>query len=438
MMDFAEILASLAECYIIVRLANRLLGFKRDKLKWAKSVCFFTVLAFENIVLSQIEFFKNINEMLILLMLFVYSIIFLNGKIQEKILLTVIPVTTAMPINLIVINIFRAASENPVTELTEPGGALRIPVLFFTKFAFFIVCELLVRILKRNRKPLNGFQWIIQLSCFIITFLITNSLWNISLKHNEMRLDFLFAYIMIALLNVLLYILLNKMQHDNITREEYNLLKSNLSAQEKLVIEARTRYSEIKTMRHDIKHYFSTAAKLISNGKPEKAKAYIESVIDKKISSTVAGIDTGSVVVDAVINDNLARCVEKGIATKCLIDTQFVSENDVDVSILLSNLLDNAIEGCENVERPIIEITMKNKKSLTQIVVSNSISESVLGKNPNLETSSSDKSLHGFGIKSVKSIVQSHNGRINFMENNGKFFAEIWINLETQNRLCCE
>lgn len=430
MMNFAEILASLAECYIIVRLANRFLGFRNDKLKWAKSVGFFALLAFENIELSQIGIFQNISEILMLVLLFCYSLIFLGGKIQEKILLTIIPVTTTMPINLIIINIFRAASEDPVTELTEPGGALRIPVLFFTKFAFFIVCELLVRILKSKKKPLNGFQWIIQLSCFVISFLIANSLWSISLKNNDMRLDFLFAYIMIALLNILLYVLLNKMQNDNITREEYNLLKANLSAQEKLVLEARTRYSEIKTMRHDIKHYFSTAADLISNGKPEKAKEYIESVIDKKISTTVAGVDTGSAIVDAVINDNLARCAEIGITTKCLIDTQFVSENDVDVSILLSNLLDNAIEGCSNADRPVIEITMETKKSLTQISVSNSISESVLENNPDLETSNSDKSLHGFGIKSVKSIVRSHNGRIDFMENNGKFIVEIWLNLE--------
>ena len=73
---------------------------------------------------------------------------------------------------------------------------------------------------------------------------------------------------------------------------------------------------------------------------------------------------------------------------------------------------------------------MKTKKSLTQISVSNSISESVLDNNPDLETSNSDKSLHGFGIKSVKSIVRSHNGRIDFMENNGRFIVEIWINLE--------
>ncbi|MCM1167522.1 MAG: GHKL domain-containing protein [Lachnospiraceae bacterium] len=395
MIDFIEILASLAECFIIVRLSNRFLGFKNENLKWLKSTCLFVLLAFTDVILSRFSIFKNIYEIFILLILLMYSLVFLNGKIQEKILLTAIPITTAMPINLIIINAFRAASEDPVTELTEPGGALRIPILFFTKFAFFIVCEMLVRLLKRNRRTLNGFQWIIQLSCFIISFLITNSLWSISLRHKDMRLDFLFAYIMIALLNILLYLLLNKMQNYNTIREEYNLLQANISAREKLVMEARTRYSEIKTLRHDIKHYLSTVAGLISNGKPEKAKEYIESIIEKKITPTAIGVDTGSAVIDAVINDSLSRCAEEGITTKCLIDTQFISENDIDVSILLSNLLDNAVSGCKGIDSPVIELSITNKKSLTQIVVSNSISESVLNNNPDLETSKIDKSLHG-------------------------------------------
>ena len=54
MIDFAEIIASLAECYIIVRLADRFLGFKNDRLNWAKSIGFFAVLSFENLSLIHI------------------------------------------------------------------------------------------------------------------------------------------------------------------------------------------------------------------------------------------------------------------------------------------------------------------------------------------------------------------------------------------------
>lgn len=427
-MNLAEIIASLAECGIFVRLCNGYLGFKSSKLKWLKTLCLFLILSLVDVFLSQLNGFEIISIMLILLFMFTYSVIFLNGKILEKVLVSIIPTTTALPINLIVITAFGALSGNN-RSASLVGGEMRIPVLFFTKALLFLACEILIKIKNKRSTNLTGYQWAIQISCFFISFIMSSLLWNISRTYSDTSPLFLTIFLMIAALNILLYFLMNKMHRDNISKEEFRLLKANLAAQEKLVIEARTRYSEIKTLRHDMKHSLSIIGELISDGNTEKAESYIEGIISQKITPTVAGVDTGSAVVDAVINDCLARCAAMGITTKCFIDTQFVSENDVDVSILLSNLLDNAIAGCKGVEHPIIEITMKTKKALTEISVSNSISESVLDKNPELETSSNDKSIHGFGIKSVKSIVASHNGRIDLMEKNGKFIAEIWVYL---------
>lgn len=141
-------------------------------------------------------------------------------------------------------------------------------------------------------------------------------------------------------------------------------------------------------------------------------------------------MNTGSVVVDAVINRRLEVCAEKSIEMKCLIDTQFVSENDVDVSILLSNLLDNAIEGCSNTDYPQIELIVKKKKSLTYITVKNSIACSVLDENPKLKTSKKDKSAHGYGIRSIKNIVNKYNGSVDFWEEDSCFVSEIWLELE--------
>lgn len=167
-------------------------------------------------------------------------------------------------------------------------------------------------------------------------------------------------------MNILLYVIMNKMQRDNAMREEYNLLKANIFSQEKLAVEIRERYSEVRTRKHDMKHYLTTAAGLISDDKLLEAKAYIERIVDEKINSSNAG----SAVVDAVINNKIALCNSKGIKMKCAIDTQFESTNDIDISILLSNLLDNAIIGCDIVN-PYIELVISRKKSLTLISVKN-------------------------------------------------------------------
>lgn len=427
MNNFIEVFASLLECCIFVRICNGYLGFKNDKLKWLKTLCLFLILSLIDIFLSQLKGFELISIIFLLFSIFTYSMIFLNGKILEKVLVSIIPTTTVLPINLIVITAFGALSGND-RSASLVGGAMRIPVLFFTKALFFLACEILIRTKNKRSMNLTGYQWAIQISCFIISFLMASLLWNISRTYNDTSPLFLTIFLMIAALNALLYILMNKMQHDNITREEYNLLKANISAQEKLAVEVRERYSEVKKLRHDMKHYLTTAAELISDEKALEAKAYIERVVDEKINFSNAGVSTGSAVIDAVINNKITLCNSKGIKMKCSIDTQFDNTNDIDISILLSNLLDNAIRGCDK-SKSDIELIIGHNKSMTYIAVKNNIPVSVLTDNPNLETDKDNKSEHGYGIRSIKDIAKKYDGSAEFFEENGKFIAEIWLKM---------
>ncbi len=424
---FIEAFASLLECCIFLRICNGYLGFKNEKLKWLKTIIVYIPLALIDVFLCQLKGFENISILILLFTLLVYSFVSLNGKIWEKILVSVIPTLTALPINLIVMSVFAMLADNNRAEVM-PGGTMRIPVLFFSKAIFFFACEMVIRIKKKQYQSLSGFQWILQLSCFLISFLISSLLWNISREQQETSPLFLIIFLLTGALNILLYIIMNKMQHDNIIREEYNLLKANISAQERLAIEVRERYSEVKKIKHDMKHYLTTAAGLISDEKPLEAKAYIESIVEEKINSSNVGVTTGSAVIDAVINNKIALCNSKGIKMKCAIDTQFDSTIDIDISILLSNLLDNAIKGCDR-SKPYIELIIGHNKSMTYIAVKNNIPVSVLADNPNLETDIDDESEHGYGIRSVKDIAKKYDGSVEFMERNGKFIAEIWLKM---------
>lgn len=420
-----EVAASLVECCIFVRLCNGFLGFKSETRKWLKTAALFIMLALVDVFLCQLDGFENISIIMLMFIMLAYAVAFLNGKLWEKLLVPIIPTITALPINLIVLSAFSAFSGNERAEVL-PGGSMRIPVLFFSKAAFFLVCEIIIRARKKSTYFLNAYQWVIQLSCFLISFIISSLMWNLFRGQEETKPTFLIIFLLIALLNVLLYILMSKMQRDNMVKEEYKLLKSNISAQEKLALETMERYSEVRTLKHDMKHYLTVAAELISNEQSEEAKSYIESVLDKKIAPAGMVVNTGSAVVDAVINSKISLCSEKGISTKCIIDTQFEGSNDVDISILLSNLLDNAINGCDK-SNPHIELVISKVKSMTYIAVKNSIAESVLLNNPDLKTDKQNKSEHGFGIKSIKQIADKYDGSIEFKEENGVFIAEVWL-----------
>ncbi len=426
MNSIIEICASLFECGVFIRICNGYLGFKSETMKRLKTLVFFLLLAVNDVFFSQVSSMENITVAVLLGILLVYAFVFMKGRAWEKILVSIIPTITALPINLTVMAVFSAIADGDRSAVM-PGGDFRIPTLFFTKALFFFVCEIIIKIRKKQRDSMTGFQWMIQLSCFLLSFFIATMLWNISRRQPEMTRLLMPVFLCIGVLNILLYVIMNKMQRDNITREEYSLLKANISSQEKLAAEMRERYSEVRTLKHDMKHYLTTAAELISDGKPLEAKDYIERIVEERINSSGVGVNTGCAVIDAVINNKIALCGSGGIKMKCTIDTQFEGVNDIDISILLSNLLDNAIIGCDMSE-PYLELIMMNRKSMIYIAVKNSISESVLADNPELETTKDNSSEHGYGIRSIKDIAKKYDGSVDFMEKDGRFIAEVWLN----------
>ncbi|MGN0553786.1 MAG: sensor histidine kinase [Oscillospiraceae bacterium] len=424
-----EILASVTECCIVVRFCNQFLGFRNERLTFLKSLAFFILLAADNIFLSQLSGFEILSLVILLTLIFLYSMLFLKGRLYQKLLTAVTPTIIMLPINMITVNAFKAFSDCSAEELTAPGGDLRFSILFITKSAFFLVCEALVKVRRKNRYLLSGFQWVIQLSCFFASSVIAVSLWSISRTSGYSENQFLLIYIMIAVLNILLYALLGKMERDSVINEENRITQVNLAAQEQLVSNVQEQFTKIQTLRHDMKHCLTTTAELLESGKIDSAKSYVESILKQKIDTSAGVIATGSPVIDAVVNSKLSECEKNKISTKIRIDTMLGSINEIDMSILISNLLDNAIEGCNGSEAPLIEFTISRQKSFLYIIVKNTISDSVLSANPNLVTNKDNKSLHGFGIKSIRELARKYNGTVEFRENGSFFIAEICLSI---------
>ena len=93
----------------------------------------------------------------------------------------------------------------------------------------------------------------------------------------------------------------------------------------------------------------------------------------------------------------------------------------------MGNIIDNAIEATRYIENAEIKISFFIKGNYQNILCENTISQSVLALNPQLKTTKSEKLSHGLGINSVKDVVHSYDGTVNFFENDNKFSVHIMI-----------
>ncbi len=164
---------------------------------------------------------------------------------------------------------------------------------------------------------------------------------------------------------------------------------------------------EQKVFMHDMKHHFSA---LMSMEDIDKSKEYIKKIQPQLNEYQYIG-KTHNKMLDLILDKYSLLCRQDEI--KFLVDIRssnlsFIENSDL-VS-LLGNLLDNAIEAAKNCSNPQIRITTKSEKNFIILNIINSSSHLPVTNNNRLLTTKLDKSLHGFGTKSVEKTAEKYNG----------------------------
>ena len=139
---------------------------------------------------------------------------------------------------------------------------------------------------------------------------------------------------------------------------------------------------------------------------------------------------TSDNTLNAVLNNKLDTCNEKHISLDVKISASIPEDKSIDICVILSNLLDNAIRAQQNIDKKHITVKMYSQNDMIYLVVSNHIKESVLRDNPKLETTKEDKATHGLGLKSIKRRVSDMDGMYKISEKGDSFTTTITIPME--------
>ena len=141
-----------------------------------------------------------------------------------------------------------------------------------------------------------------------------------------------------------------KLQQNFRLSTEISLLEQQEHSLNQYVEEAKTCYDETKSFRHDIRNHIAVVKKLLQNGKLEEAITYMEDLDDmaEKMSFPCS---TNNPVVDILVGNKL------GIAKSMGIDVDYslllpypCGIRDIDICIVLSNALDNAIHAVKSLD----------------------------------------------------------------------------------------
>ena len=198
----------------------------------------------------------------------------------------------------------------------------------------------------------------------------------------------------------------------NILIEEQN---QSYAKELELVMEAQ---NSMKTLRHDLKNHIIAVRALIKERVYEQAEKYLQQLYDA--AGGKRGSDYGNIAVDSMINYKAEEAAKDRI--RLVTDIQVPADLPVphfDLSVILGNLLDNAITAVRNVpdEDRCIRLTMKYKQNCLNLVLINPYMGKLNKRKDVLLSTKENKEEHGLGLQSVKKIIAKYNGK---MEITGK------------------
>ncbi len=204
------------------------------------------------------------------------------------------------------------------------------------------------------------------------------------------------------------------------------LVEYQTEQSEKHLNEVRSIHKEMRGYKHDFHHHLQTLKGQLEAGEVDRALAYIEQ-LDGQLMNVDTLLKTGNVSLDAVLSAKLEQAKAENIAVTVkanVPDTLTVS--DVELSIIVGNLLDNAIEACRMaVGERFIRIFMSMKGNMLYFSMLNAASAK-RKKTGSLFATHKD-GVHGFGLRRAEAIIEEHGGWVKYNSEDGAFTSEFLV-----------
>lgn len=378
------------------------------------------ILALEALFLTRYLISEEVKLILPLITLFVYSIYLTNGlKLRNFILVLSIFINLTIVKSLIILMICLISEQNFMQLANDYGN------LAFMSFLSIIVLGLEYFYLEHRNMQNVYFTKkasIVLVMYTLITLGVVMFAFLEYINHSILwRFCFFIVVFCMAMLFMTLYlcILNGKYYEKNL---EQSLRLEAYDYEDKYIDAITERTVEYNKLRHDMKNHFDIVESMINTSHIQEAKDYMEQI---SFDQGEHYVHVNHLVLNYILSNKTKLAKSHGIdLCSVIIGKPVTFIADVDYSILVGNLLDNAIEATIEAKENEVNLCLSFYEDRFVIEVKNCVVDKP--KSKQLLTNKKDKSKHGIGLKNIKDIVEKYNGQ-DVIEVNGNVFYHMCI-----------
>ncbi len=190
--------------------------------------------------------------------------------------------------------------------------------------------------------------------------------------------------------------------------------------------EVRSIHREMRGYKHDFHNHLQTLKSYLDAGDAERAREYI-SELDRQLMNVDTLLKTGNVSLDAILSAKIAQAKSENVSVTVKANVpDGLTVSDLELSIIVGNLLDNAIEACREADgERFIRIFIGMKGKMLYFSLLNSAGAKREKMNGFFKTGKSG--VHGFGLRRAEAIIKDHGGWVKYNSEDGAFTSEFLV-----------
>lgn len=432
---FSTIFAYVVEMVGVTIVFSNIYGTKR---KWSVVISF-GILVFgiaTTLFLTVGNLYLNFLSFMVAC--FLYAVFMFDCTVLSSSILSVVLLAILLVSEFISLNVMSALFGIELSEYTSTDFFYFLTAVI-NKTLFFIICMVLANLKFLKKEKTKGQYSRSKAPLFLLiypfcTMFACILFWVMSYEYTFSKQ--INTYITVMCVLFLASIFVTYLLYNQSSKKEAEVYNLQAELERKETDEAYYKVldrqnEELKTFVHDEKNHLSVIKNLSDMYEVEEYVNKIYKGLDKYSFSG----KTKNKMLDLILNKYRVLCEEDNIDFYINIRTANLSYiENTDLTSLLSNILDNAIEAAKSTSEKMIDLSINRVNGSDMLTCVNSSDMKPVSVSGILKTTKSDKTFHGMGTKSIRRIVNKYKGEYEWDYDEMKKEFSVFIMFPTEKK----
>lgn len=360
-----------------------------------------------------------------IVLIFIFTVIIFRGNVFSKAVITFLLIVILGICELLAAVLISTISGLDL-KLNQEQNFLRFEGMVISQTLFVYIYMFMKKKINKEKLNLlnNRYYFLVGTILFLTVTVIVMVIWmygNIKIENEAVNTNLVILTLCVSLISIVSIALTERIIKDMDEKHKNDLELQHMKMEHTYFSDVNSVLEEIRILRHDMRGELAILYGYNELNQREKISKHIEKKLREMDIQHLPQIDKDNIIT-SFLNFKLKEANSKNIDVD--IQSGLTEENEIyidkeDICRILNNIINNAIEACTKCDEKYINLKIDMLGNCIIIKSENPYSGKLNKQGDKLLTVKKDKTRHGYGLKSIRSIAEKYGGfvRLNYEDN---------------------